>query len=63
MQAGDKIINNNGEADFMGEVSFIEDGLAYFEVEDDQYWSPVASATLCGHINGRNVWKATTYNG
>ena len=63
MQKGDRVISNDGENDFIGDFSHVEDNLLYFTVDDDQYFAPLASVSLCGHIDGHDVWKATTYEG
>ena len=58
-----KIIANNGEHDFIGEVLYVEEGYVYFEVEDDVYHAPAAAVKLIGHMNNADYFYAHTYEG
>ena len=63
MKRGDKIIANDGENDFLGEVTYEEDGIVYFDVENDCYNCLTSELSLMGHMDNRDWWRAEAYDG
>lgn len=63
LQAGDWIVNNNGEEDFFAEIDFIDDGAVYFTSGDDQYYSELSDCKKEGKMKGKTLWRAEDYEG
>ena len=60
---GDFIIANDGDRDFVGEIQYIEDGLIYFEVGDDVYYSDLKTAKKEGKHKKSDLWRVEDYDG
>ena len=62
-KAGEHVINNNGEEDFIAEIEFVEDGEVFFTSGQDQYYSPVTALSPAGIYENETLWLSTTYEG